>query len=452
MSYYDTICPLDNRYESKINKIKDYFSYFAWYKYRLYIEIEYFKLLILVLYNKKLKNIKLLDNIYIYFSDSELSEILNIEKITFHDIKSIEIFLRNQYINYNIDDIKYKTLIHFGLTSQDINSVAFSLQLKHTMENTIITTLDTLLDSLDGLKQKGKNVSVLALTHGQPAIPTTIDKEINVFISRINYNFGEIKNHTYMTKFGGAIGKLNAHYYTYPEHDWNTIFDKFINDLGLTRWQYTTQISNYEDVIRICSYLLQINNTLVDFCTDIWLYISRGIFKLNKENENQVGSSTMPQKVNPIDFENAEGNLRIANSGLRCFIDKLSSSRLQRDLSDSTVLRNMGVYLGHCLLSYTSIIKGISKLNLNHEIIKNELENNPEILSEAIQSLLRSYHIDNAYDIIRKQTQNIKYKNQTDFKNNIISNIKNIKELVDADMVQIINKIDNLSVYNYFGK
>ena len=449
MSNSNTLSPLDNRYENKIIELKDSFSYLSWYKYRLYIEIEYFKLLFNILYEKKCTNIKLLNNIYTNFSDNELSEILEIEKTTFHDIKSIEIYLRNQYIKYKIDDEKYKTLIHFGLTSQDINSVAFSLQLKHAMDYTINISLDKLLESLNDLTIKSKSVPLLALTHGQPAIPTTLDKEINVFISRLNYNFSEIKNHKYMTKFGGAIGKLNAHYYTYPKYNWDEIFNNFITKLGLTRWKYTTQISNYEDIIRICSYLLQINNTLNDFCVDIWLYISRCIFKLHKENENQVGSSTMPQKVNPIDFENAEGNLKIANCGLRCFIDKLSSSRLQRDLSDSTVLRNMGVYLGHCLLSYKSIIKGIAKLELNLDIINKELENNPEILGEAIQSLLRSYHIDNAYNIIRKQTQNIKYNNEQEFKNTIISNINQIDGLDNDTILDITTKIKNLSVYTY---
>jgi len=453
----NAVSPIDSRYNLKIIGIKNHFSYISWYKYRVYVELMYFKLLTQLFDNVRINQMcinKFMD-ISLDFNENHLNQVLTIEKETLHDIKAIELFLKEKYNQLKIGEPKYTSLIHFGLTSQDINSVAFSIQFKKSVTGVILPELDNLVSSLFFLKSSVKDMPMLALTHGQPAIPTTLDKEIEVFITRLEYNMEVLRNVRYRTKFGGAIGKLNAHHFVYPNYDWKKIFNEFISQFELTRWENTTQISNYEDIIRVCSLISQINNTLNDLCVDMWLYISRGIFKLAKETKNQVGSSTMPQKVNPIDFENAEGNLAVANSGLQCLINKLSSSRLQRDLSDSTVLRNVGVYLSHCVISYKSIMNGISKLEMNKEVINRELESSPEILSEAIQCLLRSYFIEDAYNIIMELTSNKKFADETEFKNSIISSLKNSPSFKEGNkkeiLAEICEKIRNLSVYTYIG-
>jgi adenylosuccinate lyase len=266
------------------------------------------------------------------------------------------------------------------------------------------------------------NINMLAYTHGQAAVNTTLSKELLVFIERIQYTHNMIKQFVPRTKMGGAVGTMGAHYFVYPDLNWKDFFDNFVNnELKLNRWEYTTQITNYESLSYITSCIVRLNTTLLDLCQDIWLYCHKDYFKINKENKDQVGSSTMPQKVNPINFENAEGNLKMSNAILNMMCDKLPVSRLQRDLTDSTVLRNYGVGIGHMYLSIDNIIKGLNKLSPNLDVIQKDIDSHPEILSENIQCLLRANGIENAYDIVREITQNKKFNNIDDF----ISEIKN---------------------------
>ena len=450
MEFLDTISPIDNRYFDKVSEMKFYFSYKSWIKYRILVELKYFKLLyetIPELYNSDITKDRLNKFINISITNQDILDIIEIEKTTHHDIKSIEIWLRNRYDNLKIGSPHWKEYIHFGLTSQDINSIAFSLQLYNSITFVMIPIMDNIIDTIYD-KWNNVKIPLLALTHGQPAIPTTLGKEMMVFKCRLEYIYNKIHDHKFKTKIGGAVGTLNAHYIAYPNIDWNKIMDKFCKDMCFERWQYTTQITNYEDICYISSLIVMFNNILIDFCQDIWLYISRKIFILRKESEDQVGSSTMPQKVNPIDFENAEGNLKISNAGLNLIIEKLPISRLQRDLTDSTVLRNYGVYLSHSLLAYKSILKGICKLSPNKDTIFKELNEHPEILGEAIQILMRKYGIPDAYNIIRKASQNKTYSDINEYKKQIIDTIRDTVDTADtAD--NIINEILKLDFTNY---
>lgn len=431
----DSISPIDNRYFERVKEISNNFSYLNWIKYRLKIEIDYLIDLVKLLHNEDVNYLK---KIYQDFDIIELNIILDFERKTKHDIKAIE-----YYIATFVPE--KKNLIHFGLTSQDINSVAFSLQLKDCITNNIIPNLYITNSVVSILSEKWKDITIMAYTHGQPAIPTKLGKELKVFHTRLTYWYRKIRNFNYHTKIGGAVGNLNAHKLAYPEIEWTNFFNNFIKNYGLERWQYTTQITNHDDIINIFSYLLNINNVLIDLCQDIWLYISKAYFGI-KKSKDQVGSSTMPQKVNPIDFENAEGNLKIANSGLEMLINKLPISRLQRDLTDSTVLRNVGVYLAHSLLAYKNIITGLEKLTINQKNIDKDLESHPECLAEAVQTLMRVYDIDNAYDIIRLATQNKTFTSLYDFKKTIINFLKDNN--ISCPNI-LIERISSLNMYNY---
>ena len=481
--FNNTISPIDNRYFNKIEEINNFFSYKSWVNYRLNVETNYLILLLKTLNdnNEFIINNYLDDNItgefienlssklnkYIFsFSDENLKEILDIEKKTLHDIKAIEYYLKSILANGTIIDIcndlnvnvdkqnnilkKITEYIHFGLTSQDVNSVAFTLQIMGCMSYVLIPNMKKIFNNLE-LLSTNSNITIMAYTHGQPAVPTNMMKELKVFIHRLNYWYTDIEKHEHYTKFGGAVGNLNAHYYTYPNINWEDIFAKYLKDEGINKWKYTTQITNYDDICKLFGYMIGFNNVLVDFCQDIWLYISRNYFKLHKENKDQVGSSTMPQKVNPIDFENAEGNLKLANSGFHFFIDKLQVSRLQRDLTDSTILRSVGTYFCYSLLAYKNIIRGIKKLEINKKEIENDLNNHPEILSEAIQTILRKYNISNGYNLIRKTTQNKDYKNLNDFKSEIMIELTNYIANPE-DKNEIENLINKLEFNSYSGK
>jgi len=432
----DNISPIDNRYFERVKEIANNFSYFNWIKYRVKIEVDYLIALAKILHNQDLTY---LEKIYKNFNIIEMNVILDYERKTRHDIKAIEYYIAS-FIPAK------KNLVHFGLTSQDINSVAFSLQLKDCINDNIIPTLYITNSIISILSEKWKDITIMAYTHGQPAIPTKLGKELEVFRTRISYWYQQIKNFQYFTKIGGAVGNLNAHKLAYPDIEWNNFFNNFVKKYNLERWQTTTQITNHDDIVNILSHLLNINNVLIDLCQDIWLYISKGFFGLKKVSKDQVGSSTMPQKVNPIDFENAEGNLKLANSGLDMLINKLPVSRLQRDLTDSTVLRNTGVYLAHSLLAYKNINTGLEKLTINPINIDKDLEAHPECLSEAIQTLLRVYNVDRAYDVIRLATQNKSFASLQGFKDTIIKYL-NDNNISCPDI--LIERIKKLSMYTY---
>jgi adenylosuccinate lyase len=436
----DTISPLDNRYSTLVMPVTKYFSYKAWITYRVKIELIYFKFLCDML------NFSILEEKLLEFMkhDINIQRILDIEKTIHHDIKSIEVYLKEAYIELKIGPKKYVEYIHFGLTSQDINSVAFSLQLKDSITEVIIPKLDILVALLTQKASLWDNLTILSYTHGQPAIPSTLGKEFRVFIERMNHCLDKLKSHKYYTKIGGAVGTLAAHYYVFPDISWNEHLKALCAELGLKRWQYTTQITNYEDITELSQILIRINTILIDLSQDIWLYISMNYFILEKENPNQVGSSTMPQKVNPIDFENAEANLKLANSGLDFMVNKLPISRLQRDLTDSSTLRNYGVNIGHSLIAIENMIKGVKKIKPNYHEIASRLEQHPEILAEGIQCLLRVNGIENPYDILRKATQEKKYASLTEFKESII-------ELLELDDIKLKKKIMKLNYSNYLG-
>jgi adenylosuccinate lyase len=445
----DTLSPLDNRYSEKVASLFKYFSNRAWIIYRVKVELIYFNFLYSMLpeLRENLNKEGLYEFLNIYPNISRILErIAEIEKQTNHDIKAIEIALREHYDACNVGDSKYKEYIHFGLTSQDTNSVAFSLQLRASICECISPKLEYLIFLMEEKSANWKNITIVARTHGQAAIPTSLGKEFAVFIERLEYSMRRLRNFRYHTKIGGAVGTLAAHYLTHPEIDWTAGLNVMCKKIGLKRWQKTTQISNYEDIIELSQILVRINGTLIDFCQDIWLYISNELFILERDSENQVGSSTMPQKVNPINFENAEGNLKMANAGFNFFVEKLPVSRLQRDLTDSTVLRNYGVYLGHMLLALRNIDSGISKLKPNYSHITRELSNYPEMLGEAIQCLLRKHGVNNSYEIMRNILQAKKFLNATHLKRRVLREI----EPINASP-ELKRAIMDLHFDNYLG-
>jgi adenylosuccinate lyase len=452
----NTISPIDNRYYEKVKQISVFFSLESWIKYRLRIEVHYLESLISKLLDVSpefreryyltdidLKIFK--DKLNTFERDCDVKDILAIERQTRHDIKAIEYYIGNQIKNMDEKYHSFVNFIHFGLTSQDINSVAFSCQLKNTITISIIPTMNHLLEHLEQLISTTEGIVMLGHTHGQPAIPTNIGKEFEVFVQRLNYWGKKLSNFEYYTKMGGALGGLNAHNYAYPDIDWDDFFDDLTNKLGLKRWNKTTQITNYDDIVDLFGIIVGINNILIDLSQDCWLYISKGYFKLKCEKD-QVGSSTMPQKVNPINFENAEGNLKVANSGFNMLIDKLPVSRLQRDLTDSTVLRNVGVYFAHTILSYDNIMEGLSKLEVNDVLIYKDLEAHPECLSEAIQILMKIFNIENGYDIVRQVTQNNKFNDLEELKQKIIDHMDQNDIGYDSEFIE---KLIDLNYNNY---
>jgi len=398
-----SISPIDGRYYSKVKNLSNYFSEYAYFKYRLHIEVSYFLKLMKTL---KLPNFeKIFDvedkftNLVKNFSIEDAQKIKNIEKITNHDVKAVEYFFKDKMKEWNLTE--FSEFVHFALTSQDINTSAIMLPLKECLEEEICPLLRELNQLLNKRIEEWYNIPILCRTHGQPAVPSTMGKEYKVFLYRLEQQTKEkIK---LFTKFGGAVGNFNAHHYAYPNIDWIKFADEYIEELGLVRSKYTTQIENYDSLSKCLDNLKRVNTILLDMCQDTWLYISFDYFKL-KINENETGSSVMPFKVNPIDFENAEGNLLMANTLIEFFSRKLPLSRLQRDLTDSTITRNLGTCVAHSMIAYKSILKGMGKLEINKEKIDKDLENNWVIITEGIQSVLRTKGI-NGYEIMKKLTR-----------------------------------------------
>ena len=413
------ISPIDGRYASKTSSLIPYFSEEALIRYRVQVEIEYFIALVELelpqLNDFQQKNFSKLRDLYLEFTVQDAVKIKETEKVTNHDVKAVEYFIKEKFDALNLQ--KYKEFIHFGLTSQDINNTAIPLSLKDAINNVYVPLLMEVKNKLKLLSEEWSEVSMLARTHGQPASPTRLGKEIEVFVVRIEEQFDLMNDIKSAAKFGGATGNFNAHKVAYPDIDWRAFGKNFVQDkLGLHHSFPTTQIEHYDHMAALFDCLKRINNILIDLDRDIWTYVSMDYFK-QKIKKGEVGSSAMPHKVNPIDFENSEGNLGIANALFEHLSGKLPISRLQRDLTDSTVLRNIGVPIGHTLIAFHSTLKGLNKLLLNQSKFDEDLENNWAVVAEAIQTILRREGYPNPYEALKGLTRTNERINQTSIAN-----------------------------------
>ncbi len=413
------VSPIDGRYRSKAGALAEYFSEYALIKYRVQVEIEYF----ITLCELPLPQLKCFDqsrfeslrDIYRNFSEADAQRIKEIESVTNHDVKAVEYFIKEQFDKLGGLE-KYKEFIHFGLTSQDINNTSVPLSIKDALEKEYYPQIQKLIDQLAAYAEEWKDIPMLAKTHGQPASPTRLGKEIMVFVYRLRRQLGILKACAITAKFGGATGNYNAHHVAYPEFDWKAFGNKFVSEkLGLEREEYTTQISNYDNLGAIFDAMKRINTIMIDMNRDFWQYISMEYFK-QKIKAGEVGSSAMPHKVNPIDFENAEGNLGVANAIFEHLSSKLPVSRLQRDLTDSTVLRNIGVPFGHTIIAIQSSLKGLGKLLLNEHKIYEDLDNCWSVVAEAIQTILRREAYPNPYEALKALTRTNQAINEASIK------------------------------------
>ena len=402
------ISPIDGRYRAKTEPLADYFSEYALIAYRVRVEIEYF----ITLCELPLPQLEGFDHalferlrdIYRNFDETSAARVKEIEQTTNHDVKAVEYFIKEEFDKIGGLDA-YKEFIHFGLTSQDINNTSVPLSLKEALEKVYIPQVEELIDQLKQYAEEWKAVPMLAKTHGQPASPTRLGKEIMVFVYRLSEQLDALKACKYTAKFGGATGNFNAHHVAYPQIDWRAFGNQFVSEkLGLEREQWTTQISNYDHLGGVFDAIRRINTVIIDLDRDFWMYISMDYFK-QKIKAGEVGSSAMPHKVNPIDYENSEGNLGVANAILQFLAQKLPVSRLQRDLTDSTVLRNVGVPIGHSVIAIQSTLKGLRKLILNEEKLKEDLDNTWAVVAEAIQTILRREAYPHPYEALKALTR-----------------------------------------------
>ena len=439
------VSPIDGRYRSKTECLADYFSEYALIRYRVRVEIEYFITLCelplpqLESFNSAL--FEQLRDIYRNFDEASAARVKEIESITNHDVKAVEYFIKEEFDKIGGLD-NYKEFIHFGLTSQDINNTSVPLSVKEALEEVFYPQVEELIAQLKEYAEAWKDVPMLAKTHGQPASPTRLGKEVEVYVYRLSEQLVTLRNCKMTAKFGGATGNFNAHHVAYPQHDWRAFGNRFVSEkLGLEREQWTTQISNYDHLGSVFDAIRRINTIIIDLDRDFWMYISMEYFK-QKIKAGEVGSSAMPHKVNPIDFENSEGNLGIANAILQFLAQKLPVSRLQRDLTDSTVLRNVGVPVGHSVIAIQSTLKGLRKLILNEEKLREDLENTWAVVAEAIQTILRREAYPHPYEALKALTR---------------TNEKMTEETIHA-FVQTLNVSDSVKAelmaitpYNYTG-
>jgi adenylosuccinate lyase len=439
----NAISPIDGRYRSKIANLAPYFSEEALIKYRVLVEIEYF----IALCEIPLPQLKDFDNslfdslrdIYKNFTSENAQAIKDIEKVTNHDVKAVEYFIKEKFDTLNIS--QYKEFIHFGLTSQDINNTAIPLSIKEAIDDVYVPEFNAVLNRLTELAKDWADIPMLARTHGQPASPTRLGKEVEVFVVRLKEQFKLLANIPNAAKFGGATGNYNAHHVAYPNIDWKAFGTKFVNSLGLDHSFPTTQIEHYDHMAALFDNLKRINTIIIDLDRDIWTYVAMDYFK-QKIKAGEVGSSAMPHKVNPIDFENSEGNLGIANAILEHLSAKLPISRMQRDLTDSTVLRNVGVPFGHTLIGFQSTLKGLNKLLLNEDKFAEDLENNWPVVAEAIQNILRREGYPNPYEALKGLTRTNEKINK-----NSISIFIDTLEVSE----EIKNELKQITPSNYTG-
>lgn len=438
------ISPIDGRYRTKVDAFANHFSEYALIKFRVQVEVEYFislcELPLPQLAGVDPETFVELRKIYQSFSMESAQRIKDIEQVTNHDVKAVEYFLKEEFDRLDLK--AYKEFIHFGLTSQDVNNTATPLSMKQGMEEVFYEHLQAVVSTLSALSEDWKDIPMLAKTHGQPASPTRLGKEMAVFVERLKVQIAQLKSVPYAAKFGGATGNFNAHHVAYPTIDWQAFGNHFVNDkLGLAREQFTTQISNYDNTAALFDAIKRVNTILIDLCRDIWTYVSMEYFK-QKIKKGEVGSSAMPHKVNPIDFENAEGNLGISNAILEHLAAKLPISRLQRDLTDSTVLRNVGVPLAHSVIAFTSISKGLGKLLLNVDAIERDLDGCWNVVAEGIQTVLRREAYPNPYEALKGLTRTNEEVNAT-----TIAAFIDTLDVSDA----IKNELKAITPFNYTG-
>lgn len=439
------VSPIDGRYRSKTECLADYFSEYALIRYRVRVEIEYFITLCelplpqLESFNRAL--FEQLRDIYRNFDETSAARVKEIEKTTNHDVKAVEYFIKEEFDKIGgLDD--YKEFIHFGLTSQDINNTSVPLSIKEALEEVYYPQVEELIAQLQEYADEWKNIPMLAKTHGQPASPTRLGKEIEVYVYRLSEQLASLRNCKMTAKFGGATGNFNAHHVAYPQHDWRAFGNRFVSEkLGLEREQWTTQISNYDHLGSIFDAIRRINTIMIDLDRDFWMYISMEYFK-QKIKAGEVGSSAMPHKVNPIDFENSEGNLGVANAVLQFLAQKLPVSRLQRDLTDSTVLRNVGVPIGHSIIAIQSTLKGLRKLILYEEKLKADLEDTWAVVAEAIQTILRREAYPHPYEALKALTRT--NKKMTEETIHAFIQTLNVSDSVKAELMAI-------NPHNYTG-
>ena len=438
------ISPIDGRYTSKTEKLQQYFSESALIKYRIQVEVEYFislcELPLTQLQNFPSDKFQDLRILYQNFSIDSAKRIKDIESVTNHDVKAVEYLIKEEFDKLELS--KYKEFIHFGLTSQDINNTAVPLSIKDAFTDVFFPELTSVLDKLKQLSTDWEEIPMLARTHGQAASPTKLGKEIFVFVERIENQINLMTNIPFSAKFGGATGNFNAHHVAYPNQDWKRFANNFVErNLGLTRQQTTTQIEHYDNLSALMDCIKRINNILIDLSRDIWTYVSMDYFKQSIK-KGEVGSSAMPHKVNPIDFENAEGNLGMGNAIYEFLSGKLPISRLQRDLTDSTVLRNIGVPFSHNLIAFSSLNKGLAKLVLNEEKLLKDLDNNWAVCAEAIQTILRRESYPNPYEALKDLTRT-----------NSVINKESLSEFISGLEVsnEIKEELRQISPFNYTG-
>ena len=444
LSVLTAISPIDGRYRGKTEPLADYFSEYALIRYRVRVEIEYFialcELPLPQLQDFDHQLFDVLRDIYRQFTLTDAQRVKDIEKVTNHDVKAVEYFIKEKFDALNLQ--AFKEFIHFGLTSQDINNTSVPLSIREAIDEVYLPLLSELIEQLNDYAEEWKNVAMLAKTHGQPASPTRLGKEVMVYVYRLEEQVRGLKDIPVTCKFGGATGNYNAHHVAYPQYDWRDFGDRFVSEkLGLEREQWTTQISNYDWLGAIFDALRRINTIIIDLDRDFWMYISMDYFK-QQIKAGEVGSSAMPHKVNPIDFENSEGNLGIANAILQFLAQKLPVSRMQRDLTDSTVLRNIGVPLGHSAIAIQSTLKGLRKLILNQERLAADLDNTWAVVAEAIQTILRREAYPHPYEALKALTRtNAKMTEQTIHE--FIAGLQ-VSEAVKAELM-------NITPSNYTG-
>jgi len=441
----NAISPIDGRYQSKTRELSAYFSEYALIKYRVQVEVEYFialcELPLPQLNGFGTQNVERLRNIVRYFGEPQAARIKDIESKTNHDVKAVEYFLKEEFSELGLG--QWKEFIHFALTSQDINNTAIPLSLKAALHEVYDVFFIKIIEKINVLSDEWANIPMLARTHGQPASPTLLGKEFEVFSERLNVQFKQLKAVPFSAKFGGATGNFNAHHVAYPNINWHEFADDFVNNrLDLQRSHPTTQIEHYDNIAALFHTLSRLNTILIDLCRDVWTYISMDYFK-QKTVAGEVGSSAMPHKVNPIDFENAEGNLGMANAIFGHLAEKLPVSRLQRDLTDSTVLRNVGVPIGHTLIAFKSILKGLDKLVLNEAKLEADLEANWAVVAEAIQNILRRENYPKPYEALKELTRGKASISKAD-----------IQEFIEQLEVsaEVKSELRAISPKNYVGK